>query len=103
MVDHLTGWQVQSLPIVSQLLSGEKEVFDFDINTVNRQSVESREGLSWKESLKEFKESYEAFVVALQDLPGSQYRTYEGLQSWLGAMMHEYRFHLQHIEKAGRS
>ena len=103
VVDHLTGWQVQSLLMIKQLLSSEKEIFDIDIDAFNHISVETREDLSWDKSLEAFKLSYEAFDEALHDLPGLQYRTNEGLKSWLRAMIHEYRFHLKHIEKAGRS
>ena len=102
VVDHLTGWQVQSLPMVKQLLSSEKETLDFDIDAFNRTSVVSREDLSWEESLEAFKSSYASFDDALRDLPVAQYRTNEGFKSWLKAMTHEYRFHLQHIEKAQR-
>lgn len=98
VVDHLTGWQVQSLPIVRQLLSSEKGDFDVDIDAFNRMSVETREDLSWDESLEAFKESYEAFDEALHDLPAARTRTNAGLKSWLQAMIHEYCFHLQHIE-----
>ena len=49
-----------------------------------------------------FKASYDSFDEALSDLPVAQYRTNEGFKSWLKAMAHEYRFHLQHIKKAQR-
>ena len=102
VVDHLTGWQVQSLRILNQLLSSEIESFDLNIDAINRTSVQSREDLSWDESLEVFKASYDSFDEALSDLPVAQYRTNEGFKSWLKAMVHEYRFHLQHIKKAQR-
>jgi len=100
VVDHLTGWQVQSLPIVQQLLSSENQTIDFDIDAFNQTSVKSREDLSWEESLAAFKGSFDSFDQALDDLPVAHYRTNEGFKSWLKAMIHEYRFHLQHIQNS---
>jgi len=100
VVDHLTGWQVQSLSILQQLLASEKEALDFDIDAFNRTAVRSREDLTWNESLEAFKNSYEHFNEAVGDLPVERYRTNEGFKSWLKAMTHEYRFHLDHIKKA---
>ncbi|MFW5714720.1 MAG: maleylpyruvate isomerase N-terminal domain-containing protein [Brevefilum sp.] len=100
VVDHLTGWQVQSLPIVKQLLSSEKKEFEYDIDAFNRTSVTSRADLSWEESLEAFRDSFNNFDEALGDIPVARFRTNEGFKSWLKAMIHEYRFHLQHIQKA---
>jgi len=100
VVDHLTGWQVQSLPVVKQLLASEKAEFDYDIDAFNRTSVKSREDLTWEESLAAFRESFQNFDHALQDIPVAHYRTNQGFKSWLQAMIREYRFHLQHIEEA---
>ncbi len=102
VVDHLTGWQVHSLPIIQQLLSSEKKALDFDIDAFNRTSVQSREDLTWEASLAAFKSSFTSFDQVLDDLPVAQYRTNEGFKAWLKAMAHEYRFHLPHIEQAQR-
>ena len=100
VVDHLTGWQVQSLPILQQLLASQNDEFDFQIDAFNRSSVKSREDLSWQESLAAFKDSYSAFDQAVEEVSPARYRTNEGFKSWLKAMIHEYRFHLPHIKKA---
>jgi hypothetical protein len=100
VVDHLTGWQVQSLPILQQLLSGAAEAFDLDIDAFNRTSVSSREDLSWEESLEALRFSFSAFDQAVDEIPTAQYRTNPGFKSWLKAMTHEYRFHLPHIKNA---
>lgn len=102
VVDHLTGWQIQSLSILQQLLASEKKVFNFDIDAFNQTSVKSREDLSWEESLESFKDSYDHFHTAASDLHVERYRTNEGFKSWLKAMTHEYRFHLEHIKEAQR-
>lgn len=100
VVDHLTGWQVQSLPILEQLRSGVDETLDFDIDAFNRNSVESRVCLSWEESLAAFRESFSAFDRAAGAMPTDPDRHHHGFTSWLNAMIHEYRFHLEHIDQA---
>lgn len=102
VVDHLTGWQVQSLPIVKQLLSTPEAEFTDEIDAFNQTSVKSRETLSWEESLAAFRESFQHFERALAAIPVAQFRTNEGFKSWLKAMIHEYSFHLQHIAAAQR-
>lgn len=100
VVDHLTGWQIESLPIVKQLLASENEALNYDIDAFNRTSVKSREDLTWDESLAALKSSFQAFDQALGEISASRYRTNEGFKSWLKAMSQEYQFHLKFIEAA---
>lgn len=100
VVDHLTGWQVESLPILKKLLETENEDFDLDIEAFNRTSVRDREDLAWEDSLTAFKLSFESFDKGLEDITVSRFRTNAGFKSWLKAMIHEYQFHIVHIQKA---
>lgn len=100
VVDHLTGWQIESLPILKNLLGSDDEDFDLDIDAFNRRSVRDREDLSWEDSLMAFKLSFESFDKGLDDITVSRFRTNAGFKSWLKAMTHEYQFHIVHIQKA---
>ena len=100
VVDHLTGWQVESLPIVKKLLESAQESLDLEIDSFNRTSVKSREDLSWEESLAVFKDSFDAFDRAMAEVTVSRYRTNQAFKSWVKAMNHEYQFHLAHIRSA---
>ena len=81
VLDHLTGWQVQSLPILKKLLASDNEAFDLDIDAFNRTSVNSREALSWVESLDAFRESYSAFDEAVDEISLGLYQTNPGIKS----------------------
>ena len=98
VVDHLTGWQVESLPILKMLLETDKQDFDLDIDAFNAVSVEKREALSWQESLTALELSCKSFYEGIDKISVSRYRLNAGLRSWLRAMIHEYQFHLQHIQ-----
>lgn len=100
VVDHLTGWQIQSLPILKMLLESDKTDLDLDIDAFNRTSVRDREDLTWEESLMAFKLSFESFDKAIDDITVSRYRTNQGFKSWLKAMINEYQFHISHIQGA---
>lgn len=100
VVDHLTGWQVQSLSIITALLAEEKTAFDLDIDKFNQISVNERQKLSWQESQKAFDDSFNAFIDGLDEIPESHFQNEEGLIAWVKAMIHEYKFHLKHIQKA---
>lgn len=100
VVDHLTGWQVHSLKIFKALLPGKELRFNVDIDAFNEQSVASRKGLSWTESLEAFKDSFQDFDEAIQVFAASTNKAHPGFRSWLDAMIHEYRYHLEHILKA---
>jgi len=102
VVDHITGWQVQSLPILKKLRTSNNEAFDLDIDGFNRISVEAREELTWEESLEAFRESYSAFDQAAVDISLAHFQGNEGFKSWVKAMIHEYKFHLPQIELALR-
>lgn len=100
VVDHLTGWQVESLPILKKLLGSDNEDFDLDIDAFNRTSVRDREDLTWEDSLTAFKLSFESFDKGLEGITVSRFRTDTAFKSWLKAMIHEYQFHISHIQKA---
>ena len=100
VVDHLTGWQVESLPILQNLLETDDQDFDLEIDAFNRRSVRDREDLTWEDSLMAFKLSFESFEKGLDDITVSRFRTNAGFKSWLKAMTHEYKFHIVHIQKA---
>ena len=100
VVDHLTGWQVQSLPIIQALVDGDKSAFDLDIDAFNQTSVDRRQDLTWQESLKDFELSFNEFLEALNTIPESPFKTEAGLITWVKAMIHEYQVHLTHIHHA---
>jgi hypothetical protein len=100
VVDHLTGWQVESIDILDRLLGSEEEKISFDINSFNADSVGKRTSLSWNESLAAFVDSFETFDRCLAEISEEDYQMHPGLASWVRAMIHEYRFHLAHIRKA---
>jgi hypothetical protein len=100
VVDHLTGWQVYSLPIIDKLLAKDKTVFDLDIDTFNQNSVNERQDFPWHESLEAFEESFKAFSKRLDEIPELRFPTEKGFVNWVKAMIHEYQFHLTHIQKA---
>jgi uncharacterized damage-inducible protein DinB len=100
IVDHLTAWQKESLTILESLLEGTSNVFDYDIDSFNAASVKDLENLSWQESLEDFEASYRAFEQALSQVTEAQYRTNKGFTAWIKAMIHEYEFHLPHIQAA---
>lgn len=100
VVDHLTGWQVQSLPIIKSLLVSDNPEFDLDIDAFNRTSVSDRKNLTWDESLQAFEMSFKSFEDGLDKIPVTRFRTEGGFKSWLTAMIHEYQFHLTHIQHA---
>jgi len=100
VVDHLTGWQVESLPILKQLLKVPEQALDLEIEAFNRTSVKERQDLTWDESLNACKESFDAFDQALSAINLAHYRTHRALISWVKAMTHEYQFHLNHIHQA---
>ena len=100
VVDHLTGWQVESLPILKMLLESDKKEFDLDIDAFNEISVRDRADLNWDDSLTALKLSFQSFIKGIEEISVSRYRTNTGLQSWLKAMIHEYQFHISHIQQA---
>lgn len=100
VVDHLTGWQVESLPILKKLLETDNEDFALDIEAFNRASVRDREDLTWDDSLTALKLSFESFDKGLETITVSRFRTNPGFKSWLKVMTHEYEFHIVHILKA---
>ena len=100
VVDHLTGWQVQSLPIIKSLLVSNNPEFDLDIDAFNQTSVTDRENLTWDESLESFEISFKSFEEGLNEIPVTRFRIEGGFKSWLTAMIHEYQFHLPHIQQA---
>lgn len=100
VVDHLTGWQIQSLPILKMLLESDKPDFDLYIDAFNRTSVRDREDLTWEESLTAFKLSFKSFDKGLDGISVSRFRTNKGFKSWLKAMINEYNFHIDHIKSA---
>jgi len=102
VVDHLTGWQMESLPFLREVLKSEKAGLDLDIDGFNHTSVIEREDLTWDESLTAFEQSFEAFNEYLGTITFSQHRTNAGIKSWMKAMIQEYQFHLQHIQQAGK-
>ncbi len=103
VVDHLTGWQVQSLPIIRTLLAEDKTDFDLDIDAFNQISVDDRHVLKWQESLNAFERSFKAFIEELEEIPESRFSTEAGLMTWVKAMIHEYKFHLPYIQRAQSS
>lgn len=101
VVDHLTGWQLGSLSILKEILQADEAHLNLDIDGFNSASVKERKDLTWDESLSAFEQSYEVFNEYLDSIADSQYRTSAGFKSWMRAMIHEYQFHLQHIQQAG--
>jgi hypothetical protein len=102
VVDHLTGWQMESLPILSEVLKSKQTDLDLDIDGFNSTSVSTGKDLTWDESLAAFEHSFKAFNDYLGKISVSQYKTNAGIKSWIKAMIHEYQFHLQHIQQAGK-
>ncbi len=100
VVDHLTGWQVESNDILDRLLESEEEDIDLDIDGFNADSVRERASLDWEESLAAFEESFNAFDQLLAKISAEDYQAHSGLDSWVKAMIHEYQFHLNHIKLA---
>ncbi len=100
IVDHLTGWQVESINIIDRLLNVEEEELDLDIDGFNASSVRDREARDWTQSLTELEESFNTFDHILRGTGQEAYEMHSGLASWVRAMTQEYRFHLAHIEKA---
>ncbi len=100
VVDHLTGWQLKSLTILDSLANTAFNTFDNDIDSFNASSVEDRKTLSWQESLEDFERSYQTFDQALSKVSEAQFRANQGFASWIKAMIHEYDFHLSHIQGA---
>lgn len=100
VIDHLTGWQVYSLPIIDKLLAKDKTVFDLDIDAFNQKSVKERQDIPWQESLISFEESFKTFSERLDRIPARRFQTEEGFTDWVKAMIHEYQFHLTHIQQA---
>jgi uncharacterized protein (TIGR03083 family) len=103
VVDHLTGWQVESIEILDRLLRSDEEDIDLDIDGFNAKTVMERASLPWRESLDAFENSFRAFDNELAAISEEEYQAYSGLASWVRAMTHEYRFHLAHIRKAQES
>jgi len=103
VVDHLTGWQIESLAILDQLLESESGDFDLDIDGFNRTSVKERKDLSWEGSLAAFELSFDDFNEGLAGIAEAQYGAKKGLRSWVKAMIYEYKFHLDHIRQAQQS
>jgi len=101
VVDHLTGWQLGSLSILKEILQSDETDPNLDIDGFNRMSVDTREDLTWDESLTAFEQSSDLFIDYLGTIADSQYRTSAGFKSWMKAMIHEYQFHLKHIQQAG--
>lgn len=97
---HLTGWQVESLPILKRILGAPDQALDLEIEAFNRKSVKDRQELTWEESLNAFKSSFDAFDQALDDIQLAHYRTDQALISWVKSMTHEYQFHIEHIDNA---
>lgn len=97
VVDHLTGWQEESLSILKDILKPGITDFDIDIDAFNRAAVKEKENFTWDESLKDFQTSFELFVKNLEEILISQVQVNEGLKSWLKAMSYEYQFHISHI------
>lgn len=100
VVDHLTGWQIESLSILQRLLESDNPDLDFDIDAFNRTSVKDRKDLTWEESLLAFRLSFESYGKAMDEISVSHYRTNEAFKSWVKAMIREYEFHLPHIKRA---
>ena len=100
VLDHLIGWQVESLHILKRILDGPGQALDLEIDAFNHKSVADRRDLTWAESLSAFKLSFDAFNQALDDIRLAHYRTDQALISWVKAMTHEYQFHLEHIHEA---
>ncbi len=97
VVDHLIGWQVQSLSILDALTKGRSDAFDFDIDAFNAASVENRKDTSWQESLQDLQDSFADFKKALEKIKAAQFQTNKGFAAWIKAMIHEYEHHLSHV------
>ncbi len=100
LLDHLTGWQVESLSILKRIQTQPEAAFDFDIDSFNQKSVEARKTLSWQESLPAFIDSYHAFLQALQNLTKERFLSHPNYAGWVKAMIHEYDVHLAHMMTA---
>jgi hypothetical protein len=100
VVDHLTGWQAESVEILGELIDVEENEIALDIDGFNAESVKEREALDWDQSLVALEESFRAFDRALGEISQEAYETHSGVESWVQAMIHEYCFHLTHIEQA---
>lgn len=100
VVDHLTGWQDESLSIVETLLAADQPDLELDIDAFNQSSVLSRENLTWEESLAAFIRSFDKFIKNIEGISGSHLRNHVGLSTWLKAMIHEYQHHLVQIQSA---
>ncbi len=100
VVDHLTGWQVQSPPILEAILAEAPDAFEYDIDSFNEAAVAERADLSWEESLKAFTDSYQAFAEAFSAVPEAKTRTNQSFKAWIRAMIQEYAFHLTHLQEA---
>jgi len=100
VVDHLTGWQDESLSIVETLLAADQPDFELDIDAFNQSSVLSRQNLTWEESLAAFIRSFDRFIKDMEGISNSHLRNHAGLSTWLKAMIHEYQHHLVQIQSA---
>jgi uncharacterized protein (TIGR03083 family) len=100
LLDHLTGWQVESPSILKRIQTQPEAAFDFDIDSFNQKTVEARKTLSWQESLTAFKDSYQAFLQALQNLSKERFLSHPNYAGWVKAMIHEYDVHLAHMMTA---
>ncbi|MBN2413465.1 hypothetical protein JXQ31_17435 [candidate division KSB1 bacterium] len=57
VVAHITGWEKEVLKQFRNFLTGTATNVKYNINAYNRESVKSRQHLSWSETVKELEEA----------------------------------------------
>lgn len=94
VVAHLIGWDSSLTQLIVDI-----EHFDppYDVNAFNRQSVASKQHLSWTEVLTELESSFGALTQAIGSVD-AEMKIYERVTGWLVGRIKDYELHTHQLE-----
>ena len=98
MVAHIVGWEKEVAVRFIEFIRGSTEDVNYDINSFNKNSVDSRQLQTWQETVYELQEAQTDLQEIISKIGEDDLRVEKRFQLWVNVLIRHYKQHLKQLK-----
>jgi hypothetical protein len=98
VVSHIMGWEFEVIDVFRKYLSGDREVPDYDIDSFNAQSVDSRRDKTWYSVIDELKAAQSELKKVNASVTQKDLETGDIFIEWVDILIDHYVYHTNQLK-----
>jgi hypothetical protein len=98
MVAHIVGWEKEVAIRFIEFIKGSMEDVNYDINSFNKNSVDSRQLQTWQETIYELQEAQADLQEIITKIREADLKAEKRFQLWVNVLIRHYKQHLKQLK-----